>query len=144
MKNLLIFLIVLGFVSVCHAETVSVTSHSAVLLNQPGGKYSYSVLKVPQFYPFHVLEKNDHFLKVRDFEGRVGWIDKKDVAKANGIVVIADNVNIRKGPSTSFPVVFRAVKGVALKIEGEKDDWLKVIHESGQQGWIHKSLVWGY
>ncbi len=127
-----------------YAQIVTVTVPTANIRNTPSLEDSYVILEAPQNYPLSVQSQQDDFLEVRDFLGRRGWIQKSLVdEKADGVVVEVSSMNVRQGPGTDYPVVFRAEQGVAFKVVGQKDGWLHVEHASGKSGWVYKSLTWG-
>lgn len=143
MKYLLLIAFILCNISLCQAEIVSVTVHTATLWSQPGGQYAYETLKVPRHYPFSVLESSPGYLKVRDYTGQIGWVTVNQVGPQKGIVVETARVNIRKGPGTNYPILFKAFQGVTFKVLAEKDGWLEVQHENGDRGWVIKASTWG-
>ncbi len=143
MKYFLLIIFLLFNISLCQAEILSVTVHTASLWSQPGGQYAYETLKVPRHYPFSVIESSDGYLKVRDYKGQIGWIKVDQVGPEKAVVVETPSVNIRKGPGKTHPILFKASQGVTFKVLAEKEDWLKVRHENGDRGWVVKSSTWG-
>lgn len=143
MKYFLLITFLLFNVSLCQAEIVSVTVHTASLWSQPGGQYAYETLKVPRHYPLSVLERSPGYLKVRDFKGQIGWVTDDQVGPHKSVVVETTSVNIRKGPGQTYPILFKAFKGVTFKVLAEKEGWLQIRHENGDRGWVIKSATWG-
>ena len=129
--------------SICQAEIVTVTAHTSEILSDPTSTISQTILKAPRFYPLSVQGEKDGYLRVRDYEGRVGWIQKSQVNNTKGVVVEVARVNVRKGPGANHPIAFKAYKGVTFQVLDERDGWLEVKHESGQRGWVSKPLTWG-
>jgi len=128
----------------CLAATVTVETHTANIRNLPPSRPgSFTVLEVPKYYPLSVQKSEGNYCKVSDFRSHEGWIKKSLVGPAPGVVVKVNSANVRKGPGEDYPIVFRALEGVAFKVLGEKGDWVEVQHESGKKGWIFKSLTWG-
>lgn len=128
---------------VSSAGTMSVAVHSANLRSAPSVSGSMVVLQIPEHYPLTILEEKEDFYYVSDFAGRTGWIHKSNVNDSTGVVVAKEIANVRKGPGMNNEIVYKAEKGVAFKVIGSQDNWLEVIHESNDKGWIYKSLVWG-
>jgi SH3-like domain-containing protein len=127
-----------------HAEMVAVSSNLADIRSSPSSMVSTILLQVPRYYPLSAQQNRDDFLKVIDYEGNSGWILKSSVDNTRTVIVtVAGRANVRKGPSTDNEIAFKADKGVCFKVLGEKDRWLNVQHETGVEGWIAKSLVWG-
>lgn len=125
------------------AEMVRVKVKQANLRAGPGTRYK-KVWKVPRNYPYRVLHRKGRWLKVRDFEGFEDWIYAPLTDRNPAAVVKVSRANIRKGPSTSHPVVFTADAGVAFRVLDKKGKWIKVRANDGDQGWIYKPLLWGF
>ena len=62
-------------------------------------------------------------------------------AAAQNVSVIKDNVNVRTGPGTNFPVYMELFKGYPLKVLQTQGDWLQVSDFENDKGWIFSSLV---
>ncbi|MDO3378437.1 SH3 domain-containing protein [Geoalkalibacter halelectricus] len=125
------------------AEILSVTAHTSALRSSPSVGGSYVVVEVPRYYPLQVLATQGDFMQVRDYRGREGWVPRAEVGLQKGVVVNRPVVNVRSGPGERHEVLFQARRGVALRVMQEQMSWLQVVHESGRNGWVHKSLVWG-
>lgn len=76
-----------------------------------------------------------------------GWLVRKAEIPAGEplpgqrvAMVAADNVNVRSGPDTSYPVVTRVNTGETYAITGEEGQWYK-ISLGAQEGWIAGWLV---
>jgi SH3-like domain-containing protein len=128
---------------IANAEIVAVSVHTAELRSNPSSPHSYVILDAPRYYPLSVRGSENGYFRVKDFEGRDGWIKKSLVQNIPTVVVDVDQANLRSGPGTNFPVVFQVYRGVAFKVIGSKEGWLQVEHENGESGWIFKSLTWG-
>lgn len=60
---------------------------------------------------------------------------------AQHVSVKKDNVNVRSGPGTTFPVSMELFQGYPLKVVEKKGDWLKISDFENDTGWIFSSLV---
>ncbi len=60
---------------------------------------------------------------------------------AEVVSVKKDNVNVRSGPGTEFPVTMELFKGYPLKVVEKKGDWFKINDFENDSGWIFSSLV---
>ena len=98
--------------------------------------------QVEQYYPVIILEKKGEWRRFRDFEGDQGWIHASLLAPIQSVIVKADHCNIRTGPGTQYDVAFTVDKGIPFKVLQTKGQWLQVQHADGDNGWIHKKLVW--
>ncbi len=131
------------FTSQSFGQFMCVNERTANLRSSPSLTGSLVVLQAPRHYPLQVQEENGDFLRVRDYQGRDGWVAKSVVAPANGVVVNAGTVNVRSGPGKNHAVIFKARKGVTFRVHQDQMGWIYVEHESGKKGWIFKDLVWG-
>ncbi len=60
---------------------------------------------------------------------------------AQNVSVKKDNVNVRSGPGTTFPVSMELFQGYPLKVIEKNGDWLKITDFENDTGWIYGSLV---
>lgn len=63
------------------------------------------------------------------------------MATSRSITIYADTVNVREGPSLSYPLVKQAKKGEKYTILKEKGDWTQIKLAQGQTGWVANWLV---
>jgi SH3-like domain-containing protein len=109
------------------------------------------------------------WVKVRDAEGTLAWVEKKYLGDQRQVIVTAALAQIRASADEQAPVVFEAARDVLLELQpaggtsqasaqtatktgNEKntrpgtppDGWLKVKHRDGQQGFVKASQVWGW
>lgn len=64
------------------------------------------------------------------------------IAFAEQIVSVkTNNVNVRTGPGTNFPVYMELFKGYPLKVLQKKGDWLQISDFENDKGWIYNKLV---
>ena len=64
--------------------------------------------------------------------------------QAAGITMVSvsgEKVNLRKGPSTRYPIIWELGKGFPLRVIGSKGKWYKVSDFENDVGWIYKNLV---
>ena len=56
----------------------------------------------------------------------------------------SDEVNLRTGPNTKYPIKWILVKeGMPVEIIRQFDDWREIRDMSGDVGWVHKNLLSG-
>ncbi|MBA3007479.1 MAG: SH3 domain-containing protein [Proteobacteria bacterium] len=130
------------------AEMRSISGDKVNLRAGPGEKYSVKWVYDDGF-PVKIISRKGKWVKVQDFEKDRGWIYSSLLNKESHIIVTANKgknkkINIRSGPGLKYDIVGQAYYGVVIKKEKEKKGWCKVKHESGLEGWIKKSLVWGF
>jgi SH3-like domain-containing protein len=124
------------------AERFAVSARLANIRSGPGTKFE-KLWQVWKYYPVKVLNKKGSWYYFKDFEGDEGWIHKSLLSKKmNTVISIKKKCNIRSGPGTKHKVEFTVTAGISFKALNHKGNWVQVEHADGDQGWIHKSLVW--
>ena len=134
--------------AVAYAEMVSVSGDNVNLRSGPGTTYTVK-WRYGSGFPLRVLEKKGQWLKVEDFENDTGWLHRSLVKDSGHMIVKvnkdSDNrINIRSGPGTQFKIVGMAHYGVVFKTIKQQRGWAHVRHESGLEGWIKRTLLWGF
>lgn len=99
--------------------------------------------ELAQGFPLQVVERQDGWVKVRDFENDEGWVSAPLVGKSRHHIVKSSSANIRSGPSTRNKIVGKASYGDVLRTIKVQGDWAEVQH-GRTKGWISQSLLWGW
>ena len=125
------------------AEFRALGDKPAVLYDAPSIKAD-RLFVASRFYPFEVLVKLDQWTKVRDVNGEVAWVENKALGDRRTVVVTVPLADVRAAPNAQSALVFEAYKQVLLEVlEAPADEWVRVRHRDGQQGYIRLSHVWG-
>jgi SH3-like domain-containing protein len=95
-------------------------------------------------YPLQITQRKGNWVQVRDFEGDTGWVARSLTGNAPHHVVKAKVANIRSGPGTQHRLVGKADYGEVLRTQEKRADWVRVDRAEGPDGWIAKSLLWGW
>jgi SH3-like domain-containing protein len=69
------------------------------------------------------------------------WLVCGQAAGITMVSVAGEKVNLRKGPSTQYPIVWELGKGFPLRVIGSQGNWFKVSDFESDVGWIYKNLV---
>ncbi|MDR2112231.1 MAG: hypothetical protein LBQ62_03880 [Candidatus Accumulibacter sp.] len=95
--------------------------------------------------PVEVVVPQGSWVKVRDAEGSLAWIEKKALADRRTIIVKAELAAILQKPEEGAPLSFEAERNVSLNyLETSPGGWIKVRHRDGQEGFVRASQVWGF
>ena len=134
--------------TISSAEMLSVTGENVNLRSGPSKQYQVK-WEYGKGFPIKVIKKKGDWIKVADFENDTGWIFKPLLEKTPHMIVKVNKnkkkkINIRSGPGTKFNVVGQAYYGVVFRTIEQKKGWARVKHESGLEGWIKRSLLWGF
>lgn len=143
-RIVLTILLLLCWIEISQAKMVSIAGDMVNMRSGPGNNYEV-VWELGQGYPLSVIDQQGDWLKVADYEGDIGWVQKDQVAEKAYLVVKKRIVNIRSGPGENYRVIRQAHQGVVFRTLGKKDDWVKIRHEEEDvTGWVLRSLVWGW
>ena len=95
--------------------------------------------------PLEVVVDTAAWVKVRDYTGRLAWVEKSALGGPRNVMVNIDAGTVRQQPRADAPVAFRAARGVLLEVTGKPDagGWVPVKHADGLTGWIPEREVWG-
>ena len=84
------------------------------------------------------------WVKVRDAEGTIAWIQESAVSSERTLVVTADLADVRQAANETAAIVFQAEKWVSLELlEGAPAGWAKVKHRDGASGFVRITQIWG-
>ncbi len=130
------------------AEMVSISGNNVNMRSGAGKKYKV-LWKLGEGFPLKVLRRSGSWIRVQDFEGTIGWVNKNVVQKTPHMIVKVHKkskkqINVRSGSGTNNRIVAKAYYGVVFKTLQQKSGWVKVQHEKGVTGWVKRSLLWGY
>lgn len=143
LKKLLgIFFLLLPALAVA-TDFRSVAVPKAVLFDAPSVSAT-KVFLLNQFYPVEIIVNLGDWLKVRDAEGGIFWVEAKSLAPTRTIIVTAAT-DIRQEAQDDAPVVAHAEQSVILELVDPVPNggWLKVKHAHGITGFIRFTSVWG-
>ena len=129
-------------------KMVSINGDNVNMRSGAGTKYRV-IWKLGSGFPLKVLRRSGSWLRVQDFEGTIGWVNKGVVNRDPHLIVKAHKkskkrINVRSGPGLNNRIVAKAYYGVVFKTLEQKNGWAKVQHGKGVTGWVKRSLLWGY
>jgi len=121
----------------------SVAVPKAVLFDSPSAQ-GKKLFVIGQGYPVEVIVDLGQWLKIRDNQGSLTWIEAKQLASKRTVLVTMDHVDIRQSADAASSLVGRAEKDVVLDmLEPAVNGWVKVRHRDGLVGYIPSASVWG-
>lgn len=121
----------------------SVDAPAAILYDAPSQKGKKLYLIKAQT-PVEVVVRLEGWLKIRDAEGTLAWIEARNLAERRTVVVTAPRAEIRQADKPEAALVAEIDKGVGLElIEAASPGWVKVRHRDGAVGYVRSTQVWG-
>jgi SH3-like domain-containing protein len=126
-------------------EFKSVANHKTVLYDAPSAS-AKKILILGQHYPLEMIVNLGDWIKVRDAQGGISWIEAKNLANKRTVMVVAASAEIRAEANAASALLATLDKDVVLEIADDKltSGWLKVKHRDGVTGFILVSAIWGY
>lgn len=144
MKRLTVFLLAAGLAWPAVAIEYMTVDAPTVLYDAPSQKGG-RLFVVKRDTPVELVVSLEGWVKVRDAEGGLAWIERKYLVERRSLLVTADRAEVRQAADDSAPLVFAAERNVALDyLESVPGGWLKVRHRDGQSGFVRASQVWGH
>ena len=125
------------------AEFVSIQG-SAVNVREKPTTRSATLWEMGRGYPLQITQRKGQWLRVKDFEGPMGWVHAPLTSKSPHMVVTSPTANLRAGPGTQHRRVGRLEQHEVVKTLKKSGTWAQVQREGGQKGWIARSLAWGW
>lgn len=120
------------------------TARAAILYDAPSTAATRLAV-VGGKVPLEVIADSGDWVKVRDANGHLSWIEKSALGNSRSVMVRLEEVVVRQQPEPDAVPVFRASRGVLLEAVGEPTTlgWLQVRHIDGLSGWLRIHEVWG-
>ena len=94
--------------------------------------------------PVEIVLTQEYWIKVRDAEGHMAWVESRLLSKARTVQVRNDKADIRAAADEKSAIVFSAEKNVLLDlVDVAPPGWARVKHRDGQTGFVKAAQVWG-
>jgi SH3-like domain-containing protein len=123
-------------------EFRTVNDAAAVLYDAPSAR-SQKLYILNRGYPVEVIVAVEGWVKVRDAQGGLAWIESKQLTDKRTVLVRAPVAQIRQKPDDAAPVLFQAQQNVLLELVEVAGTWVQVRHRDGGTGYVKAQQVWG-
>ncbi len=121
----------------------SIEVPAAILYDSPSQKGKKLYLIKAQT-PVEAVVRLEGWVKVRDAEGTLAWIEARNLGERRTLVVTAPRAEIREADRAEAPVVTTLDKWVVVDfVEPASPGWAKVRHRDGTTGYVRSTQVWG-
>lgn len=121
----------------------SIEPAAAILYDAPSTKAKRLFL-LRRWTPVEVVVSVEGYVKVREPEGALGWVERKAISDKRTVLATAARTQVRIAADANSEIAFEAEKGVALEfVEAPRDGWVKVRHADGPVGFARVTQVWG-
>lgn len=121
----------------------SIAVPKAVLFDAPSAQAKKLYL-LWQGYPVEIIVNLGDWVKVRDNQGTLTWVEAKNLSPNRTVIVVKDLVSMHQSADANAAVVSQLQKDVVLDyIETAAGGWVKVKHRDGLTGFVQTTSVWG-
>jgi len=137
------------FPPISHAQAVN--SHVQVAVDRlnvrSGPSLTYEIIStVNEKTTLPVLAEKNNWIQVKMPDGKSGWVASWMVktvatAPAKHIQSKVDQLNVRSGPSTTFPVVKKIDSKTKYPLLQKSGEWAQIQLAADQKGWVASWLV---
>jgi SH3-like domain-containing protein len=116
----------------------------AILYDAPSSS-AKKILLLSQYYPVEIIVNLGDWIKVRDAQGSISWVEAKQLSSKRTVMVNINHAEIRQSAQASSALMATLDKAVVLEVVDLKlnNGWLKVKHRDGIIGYILISSTWG-
>jgi SH3-like domain-containing protein len=125
------------------AEFRSILPAKAISYDAPSAE-SNKVYIMKQGYPVEVIVNLGAWVKVRDQQSGLSWLEGKDL-DSKRMLIVTDTTEIRDAENTNAKLLATVEKDVVLELLSPNiiNGWVKVKHLDGITGYIQSSTIWG-
>lgn len=121
----------------------SIGPGKAVLYDAPSAQANKLFVIWPG-YPVEIIVNLGDWVKVRDNQGSLSWVEAKNLVAKRTVIVVQDQVEMRQSGDVAAQPVSRLEKDVVLDfMEMAAGGWVKVRHRDGLIGFVPANAVWG-
>ncbi len=125
-------------------EYRSVSVPKAVLYDAPSAQ-AKKLFLLGQGYPLEVIVNLGEWVKVRDYQGGLNWVEAKQLSNQRMVIVTASQAELRQAADASASLLGKVEKDVVLELlEPASNGWVKVKHKDGLSGYVQTNVVWGF
>lgn len=138
-----LFAMLAGAAISAHALDYRSIAAPAILYDSPSTK-GKPLYIINAGTPVESVVAMDGWVKVRDMQGVLAWVESKQVADKRTVQVRVDRAPVLAQPNEKAPQLFEAERDVVMDLlESTGTGWVKVRHRDGQTGYLKALQVWG-
>ncbi len=142
-RPLLCLLLVLLPLTVSALEFRSIAVPRAVLFDAPSAQ-AKKLFVIWEGYPVEIIVNLGDWVKVRDNQGGLTWVESRQLSPKRTVIVVQDNAEMRESADAAAPLVSRLQKDVVLDYLETTSGWVRVRHRDGLAGYVQTTAVWGF
>ena len=129
-----------------HADFRQTSADATIAFEGPSAKATKQYL-YSRGSPVEVVVQIEGWLKVRDAQGALAWVEKKALTDRTNVQIKSPMADALAAPDMASPIVFRAETGVLLTLVTPQPPntgaWAQVRHRDGQVGFVRVDALFG-
>lgn len=142
-RRLLPWLLACGLAAPAWAIDYLSVAEPGVLFDAPSTK-AKALFVIQRDTPVEMVIATGPWVKVRDAEGDLAWIEKSLLSERRTVMVRVDRAQVRESAEEGGKLLFDVAKDVVMElVESAPAGWGKVRARDGQVGFVKASQVWG-
>ena len=139
-------LLVALMAGVAHADFRQTSEVATVAFEGPSARATRQFI-YSRGTPVEVVVQIEGWVKVRDAQGTLAWLEKKALTDRTNVQVKAPTAEAYASPDAASAIVFRAENGVLLQLVTPQPPsagaWAQVRHRDGQTGFVRLDALFG-
>jgi SH3-like domain-containing protein len=122
----------------------SIAPAKAIMYDAPS-KEASKLYILGNGYPVEVIVNLGDWIKVRDNQGGLSWVESKLLSTKRTVLVLA-KTEIKVSEDAASALVATVEKDVVLELiaGGANNNWVKVKHRDGVTGFVLVDKLWGF
>jgi SH3-like domain-containing protein len=120
----------------------SLSAREAIMRAGPGSNYPALWKYVRPGLPVKVVARHEHWRKVQEPDGTVGWMNGILLSEDRTAIVTGQVAAMRNAPDAAARILWRAEPGVVGRISHCATGWCE-FDVLGRVGYIETSRLWG-
>ena len=118
------------------------TKYDEVNLRKGPGKNHYVIgIFQKKGIPLKIIDSFDTWLKIKDYEGEIGWVSKSQVSEKK-FGIIMKEVKLQQFPKKNSKELALIKKNMLVRVKKCKNNWCQV-NVKDFNGWIGVDKFWG-
>ena len=121
---------------------VSVKSNKVNVRRGPNATYQIDWVYTRSGVPLKVTAEYENWRRVEDFQGEGGWVHSRLLSGKRFVIVLDDEILLRRKPNKNSPVLAILKKNVISQLISGFSSWSEISVE-GYTGWVRNESIWG-
>lgn len=109
----------------------------------PAKRYPIDWVYTKKHYPLEVIDKFEHWRKVRDNDDNISWIHKSLLTRRRFVMITKNEAIFYTDPTPFSIPLFKAEKKIIGSVIKCKPAWCMIKVSEDLDGWVSKDDIWG-